>query len=327
MNATSESEGIVLVTGATGFVGTNLCQRLLKEGLKVRASVRQKPQDPIKDVEYVIINSIDGETNWSSSLKNVSVVFHLAARVHMMTDKAGNSLYEQTNTEGTLHLAREAQQAHVKHFIFASSIKVNGEENPTPYCETDNPAPFDDYAVSKWKAEEGLKNLSSQGEMGITILRFPLVYGPKVKANFLRLIGIVHKKLPLPFGSIQNKRSMIFLENLVDALFVTMGKKSSYNKTFLLSDGQDLSTRELVQILGKHMRYDPFLLPIPVPVLKFAGKITGKKEIITRLCDSLSVNGKSFRKELSWEPPFTVDQGLAKTVNWYLEQKSSTLPS
>ena len=302
----------VLVTGANGFVGRTLCGHLAEGGHIVVPVVRQA----CGLSGEVTVGNMNGETRWGSSLPACDAVVHLAARVHVMDDTSDNplALYRATNTEATLNLARQAAQAGVKRFVFISSIKVNGEGRDAPYRETDPPAPEDDYAVSKWEAEQGLQQIARETGLEVVILRPPLVYGPGVKANFRRLLDTVARGWPLPFGAIRNRRSLLYLGNFVDAIRACLEHPAAAGQTFLLDDGRPVSTPELVRAIAHAMGQPARLLPVPVGVLAFAGALLGKRAAVGRLPGSLHVDISAIRARLGWTPPYTMEAGLAATV-------------
>ncbi len=301
-----------LVTGATGFVGTALCAKLAASGVEVVPAVRSKSGL----LHEVVIGNLDASTDWQPALTGCDAVIHLAARVHVMNDAAQNPLaqYRSTNTEATLNLARQAAQAGVKRFVFISTIKVNGEGRDAPYRETDVPAPEDAYAITKWEAEQGLQRIAAETGLEVVILRPPLVYGPGVKANFLRLLRTVARGWPLPLGAIRNRRSLLYLGNFVDAIRVCVEHPAAAGQTFLLDDGEPVSTPELIRALARAMGRPPRLLAVPVGVLELAGALLGKRAAVARLAGSLFVDGSAIRSRLNWMPPYSLPQGLAVTV-------------
>lgn len=309
----------LLITGASGFVGRSLCVEAIRRGLCVRGAVRSRHQLPA-GVAPAIVGPIDGKTDWTDALKDVDVVIHLAARVHVMRETAGDPLAEflEVNLYGTENLARQAVRAGVKRFIYISSIKVNGESTEAhPFSETDNPNPQDPYAISKWQAEQALQRIAQETGLEVVIVRPPLVYGPEVKGNFARMLKVLAKGIPLPLASVRNLRSLIYVENLVDALITCATHPAAAGQTYLVSDGEDISTPDLLRQLGVAMGHPVRLFPCPPALLKLAGRWTGKGEQVERLLDSLRVDSSKIRRELNWTPPYTLEQGLRATAAWY----------
>ncbi len=315
----------VLVTGANGFIGRALCTRLLVEGWHVRGSVKSKKHLATlpAEVETVQVESIGLDTDWSRALPGIDVIVHLAARAHVMNNNVGDPLaaFREVNVDGTKSLAKMAANAGVKCFVFISSVKVNGEGKAIPYSEKDKPAPIEPYAVSKREAEQALNEIAEETGLEVVVLRSPLVYGPDVKANFLRLLKLVEKGVPLPLASIYNRRSLIYLGNLIDAIVAGIKHPKAAGQTYLVSDGEDIATPDLVRQIADAMGRPSRLFPVPVPILRFAGKIFGKIDSIERLIGSLTVNSSKIRRELDWRPPFTMEQGLRETAKWYLSSE------
>ena len=313
----------VLVTGATGFVGTALVSRLVDSGrFGVRAAVRRESGELLAVVEQVVAGNLTPNTDWQQALVGVDAVVHLAARVHVMNDTASDPLsaFRQVNVAGTERLARIAATKGVKRFVYISSVKVNGESCEKPFTEQSIPAPEDPYGVSKWETEQILHRVAEETGLEVVILRPPLVYGPGVKANFLSLFKIVDRGIPLPLAGINNQRSLIYLENLVDAIIKCIEHPNAANQTFLLSDGQDVSTPELIRMIASAMGKKPRLAPCPPVVLKFLGKLTGKSLEVKRLIGSLQIDNSKIKKVLNWQRPFTMEEGIAETVKWYLKR-------
>ena len=308
----------VLLTGANGFVGQELCSELLRHGHWVRGALRKNTGRLSKadEVEYVVVGSVDADTVWQPALMGCDVVVHLAARVHVMRDEVSDPLAEfrEVNTEGTLNLARQAAQAGVKRLVFVSSIKVNGEGRDDHYRETDAPAPEDAYAISKWEAELGLHRIAQETGLEVVILRPPLVYGPGVKANFLHLLRTVARGWPLPLGAIRNRRSLLYLGNFVDAIRVCVEHPGAAGQTFLLDDGQAVSTPELVRAVARAMGRPVRLLAVPIGLLRLVGMLLGKRAAVARLTGSLFVDSTSIRIRLGWTPPYSMEAGLVATV-------------
>lgn len=310
----------VLVTGGSGFLGQASANALMGQAdTTVRTTVRCAGYRNGPSAADVVIRSLSPTTDWSDALAGVDVVVHTAARVHMMNDHALDPLTEFriVNVEGTLNLARQAAAIGVKRFVFISSIKVNGEGARTgiPYTPDDSPAPEDAYGISKAEAEAGLKLVSQETGMEVVVIRPPLVYGPGVKGNFSSLLRLVTRGLPLPFGgATQNRRSLVALDNLVDLIMVCVKHPNAANQTFLVSDGNDLSTAELLQKIGVALQRPARLLYMPVGLLIWVATLLGKKAVAQRLLGSLQVDISKTRKLLGWEPPITVDEGLRRLV-------------
>ena len=312
---------IVLITGANGFIGCALCQRMVTDGWDVRVTVRSAERTANLPVglETRIVRSIGPDTEWNDVLEGVNTVIHLAARVHQMRDSGGDTLaaYREVNTSGTAQLARAAADCGVKRLVYASTIKVNGPGSAAPYNEKDLPSPVEPYDISKWEAEQVLQMVANETGLDIVVMRFPLVYGPGVRANFLQLMNAVKRGMPLPLGNIRNRRSIIYLENLVDALVLTACHPKASRETFLVSDGRDLSTPELVNLIAAAMEKRVILLPVPPSILKILGTLLGKGGEVERLTTSLFADTSKIRSVLSWRPPFNTEEGIGKTVHWF----------
>lgn len=310
-----------LVTGGSGFVGRPLCGELLRQGWQVVAASRSFCQLPA-GVELATVGTIDGETNWTDALRGVEVVIHLAARVHIMRDEAAGQLaeFQVINVAGTLNLAKQAFKAGARRFVYLSSIKVNGEKTlpGQRFMEEDVPAPFDAYAISKHDAEVGLRKLAQQTGLEIVIIRPPLIYGAGVKANFLHMLHWLHKGVPLPFGSINNYRSLVALDNLLDLIVVCLKHPAAANQTFMVSDGEDLSTSDLLRRMGAALGVSTWLLPVPQAMLEAGFKIVGKSELAQRLCGSLQVDITKASRMLGWKPLVSVDEAFRRTAEHFL---------
>jgi nucleoside-diphosphate-sugar epimerase len=306
-----------LLTGANGFVGKALSTELWRHGHVVRAATRSA-MTAQKDIEQVLVAAIDSNTQWAPALHEVNVVIHLAARVHVMGDRVANPLatFRQINTQGTLNLARQAAAAGVKRFVFISSVKVNGESTQPgqPFTESDATNPQDAYGVSKQEAEQGLRTIAAQTGMEVVIIRPPLVYGPGVKANFAALMRAVQRGWPLPLGAIHNQRSLVALDNLVDFIMTCCTHVQAANQTFLVSDGQDLSTTQLVRGMARAAGVPARLLPVPVWALHAGARLFGKGNAVQRLCGNLQVDISKARQLLGWTPPVSVDEGLRRAM-------------
>jgi nucleoside-diphosphate-sugar epimerase len=317
----------MLVTGATGFVGRAVCDYLLAKGLSVRAGVRSPDEHLPSTVEQVVVHAIDRHTDWREALDGINIVIHLAARVHVMKDQAKDPLaaFCEINELGTQKLATQAAQAGDVRFVYISSIKVNCENTPheRTVSELDPPVPKDAYGISKLRAEQALRSIERETGMPVTILRPPLIYGPGVRANFRALLGLVWKGLPLPLGKVRNRRSMIYLGNLVDAIFHCALDSRAAGETFLLADGQDVSTPELINKLAVAMHRPNRLFNFPVSTLKMLAALMGKSSSLDRLTQSLAVDSSYIGNQLNWSPPYTLDQGLQETATWYMSQLHS----
>ncbi|HPW30957.1 MAG TPA: SDR family oxidoreductase [Rhodoferax sp.] len=307
----------ILVTGGVGFVGRALCQKVASQDFDLMVAVRVESPS-IQSGSNVCIPSLDEQTDWSLALFEVDAVIHLAARVHVMHEVSKDPLtaFRKTNVLGTLNLARQAAAAGVRRFVFISSVKVNGEETHSlrPFCENDLPAPQDPYAVSKWEAEQGLRAIAADTGMEVVIIRPPLVYGPGVRANFSALLRAVSIGLPLPLGAIQNQRSLIALDNLVDFIVTCTTHANAANQTFLISDGEDLSTPELICRIAHALNKKPHLFSMPIWSLNAFARLLGKRNALQRLSGNLQVDISKARSFLDWVPPISVDEGLRRTV-------------
>lgn len=308
---------VVMVTGANGFVGTALCTELILRGYDTIAASRYPAKHP--QCTYFPVKTLDSHTDWRPELPAGGVVVHLAGRAHVLNDTASDplALFRATNTDATANLARQAAAAGVKRFILASSVKVNGEGRDVPYTEDDDPQPTDPYGLSKAEAEDCVREVASGSGMEATILRFPLVYGPDVKANFLNLMSLIDRGWPLPFGGIMNSRSMLYVGNLTDAVIACMTSPRAANETFLLSDTADLSTSELAlhiaQALGRPARF----FSVPKRVIQIAGRCIGKEAELQRLLGSLTVDSRKFCRAVKWVPPHTPRSGIEHTASWF----------
>ncbi|MFA5826011.1 MAG: SDR family oxidoreductase [Gallionellaceae bacterium] len=307
----------MLVTGASGFVGRTLCAELVRRGHSVRAALRTPDNFDIAGCETIRISEIDSHTDWNHALHGVTTVIHLAARVHVMRDDASDPLEEfrRVNVAGTEHLARSAAMSGVKRFVYVSSIKVNGEETSGEkvFTEADVPSPQDPYGVSKWEAEQALHRVSQETGLEVVIVRPPLVYGPGVKGNFAQMLKVLSKNIPLPLASINNLRSLVYVGNLADVLILCAMHPAAAGQTYLLSDGEDVSTSELLRQLGAALGHPARLFSCPPVILSLSGRLIGKSDQIGRLLGSLRVDSGKIRRELSWNPPYTLGEGLKNT--------------
>ncbi|TVP54350.1 MAG: SDR family oxidoreductase [Halomonadaceae bacterium] len=308
----------VLVTGATGFVGRRLLEVLNQQpDTKVLAAVRQ-PQNLQRGIAQARIAGLDPQTDWQSALTGVTEVVHLASRVHVMNETVHDPLkaFRKVNVAGTLALAEQAANAGVKRFIFISTIKVNGErtEPGQPFTHQDRPAPQDPYGISKAEAEAGLRQLARNSAMEVVILRPPLIYGPGVKANFARMVRWVQRGVPLPLGRTNNLRSLLALDNLVDLIITCLSHPRAGNQTFLVSDGEDVSTTVLLQKIAGAMGTSSRLLPVPSGLVWVLVKVLRREDIYQRLFSSLQLDSSFTRQTLDWTPPLSLDQGLQQVV-------------
>jgi nucleoside-diphosphate-sugar epimerase len=311
----------ILVTGSNGFIGHPLCLELLKQGWQVRGSVHA--QRGLKLIEdQTVSGPIDGKTVWHHSLQGIDRVIHLAARVHVMKDTATDPLaaFLTVNFHGAVNLARQAAECGVKRFIYLSTVKVNGESSQFPFRESDPPHPRDAYAISKYRAELALGEIGRETGLETVIIRPPLVYGPGVKANFLRLLQWVDKGLPLPLASVQNRRSLVSINNLIDFICCCLVHPTAGGQTYFVSDGSDLSTPDLLKNIASAMGKSPRLFSCPLAILRLFGGLVGYSAEFNRLCSSLRINIDKADKELGWQPPYAVSQGVKRTVQWYLRE-------
>lgn len=308
----------ICITGANGFVGRALCDSLVAQGREFRPVVRTSCER-IGGTIPLTVGDIGAHTDWSSVVDGAAEVVHLASRVHVMKESGDDvaSAYREANTQGTLRLARQAAAAGVRRFVFVSSVKVNGEERDEPYSENDQPAPIGPYATSKWDAERGLSEIADRSGMEVVVIRPPLVYGPGVKANFLRMMRWLHRGMPLPFGAVRNKRSLVSIANLVDFIVTCVDHSAAANQTFLVSDGVDLSTSELLVHLANALEVKARLIDVPVSVLSLGATILGQGELLRRLCGSLRVDSMKANRLLRWSPPLSVDAGLKEAADHY----------
>lgn len=332
LQPTASQQPLIMITGANGFVGRRLSLHLHEQGFPLRLCTRRawslyepKPADNSEskaEIRYHSLGNFTAQSDWSSVLKEHSrvpdVVIHCAARVHVMNDTAADPLaaFRAVNRDLSLQLAQQAAAAGVKQFIYLSSVKVNGEQTHAghPFRETDTPAPSDPYGISKYEAELALLELGARTGMAVTIIRPPLVYGQGVAANFLSMLRWVRKGVPLPLGAIKNRRSLVYLGNLVDFIRHCIGHPAAAQQCFLISDDHDLSTTELLRAAAKAQDRPARLLPVPSALLYFGASLLGKRAIADRLCGSLQVDISKAKKELQWKPPYSVEDGLRDSV-------------
>ena len=308
----------VVMTGATGFIGRQLQVRLDVNSYVAISTQRRAQSGFTASLNSFVIGDINDTTNWSAALHGADAVVHLAARVHVMRDRSHDPLTEFrcVNTDGTLNLARQAAAAGVRRFVYLSSIKVNGEatHDGCPFTPNDLAAPQDPYGISKHEAEVGLRTIARTTGMQVVIIRPTLVYGAGAKGNFKSLMKLVARGLPLPLASIHNRRSLVGIDNLVDFIITCLEHPAAANETFLVSDGEDLSTPDLIRRIARAMNRPARLLPVPKSVLMAAAAILGKRDMAQRLCGSLQVDISKARTLLGWNPPVSVDEGLRRAV-------------
>jgi len=337
----------ILVTGVGGFVGRPLCKELFHRGYQVRAAMRSHGQLSANG-ETVTVGEINAETKWADALRGVDAVIHLAARVHVMKDKAADPLAEflKVNLYGTSNLAQQAASAGVKRFVYVSSVKVNGERTLSPnpsdittshstrrqirqvagyplgegksvFFESDEPNPQDPYGVSKWRAEQDLQRIAHETGLEVVIVRPPLVYGPGVKGNFIRLLAAIDRGIPLPLAGANNVRSLVYVGNLVDALIACATHPAAAGQTYLVSDGEDVSTARLAEKIASALGRNSRSFYFPPGLLRAAATLLGRAEQMDRLFGSLRVSDEKIRGELGWQPPYSMEQGLRATADWY----------
>ncbi|SEO80355.1 Nucleoside-diphosphate-sugar epimerase [Aquisalimonas asiatica] len=308
----------MLVTGATGFVGGAVVERLAADGRRVPVAGSRRSVSVPEGAELAVTPSLGAEADWSGALQGVEAVVHTAARVHVMDESAADPLaeYRRANVDGTLALAQQAAHAGVRRFVFVSSIKVNGEQTSpgSSFSAADAPAPVDPYGVSKAEAEAALFALGRQTGMEIVVVRPPLVYGPGAGGNFARMVRWVGKGVPLPLGAVNNRRSLVGLNNLVDLLVTCLDHPAAVNQVFLAGDGEDFSTAGLVRRVAAAMGRNPRLLPVPPAILRIVARSLGRGDMAQRLLDSLQVDISHTRETLGWAPPVSVDEGLRRAV-------------
>lgn len=303
----------IILTGANGFVGLRLLSQLEQRSkFQAVGLCRHLPQKRISS-ELLAVGDLQ-QANLSALLPGVDVLIHVAARAHIMKDEVGDPLaeYRRVNVKGTMSLAQQGVAAGVKRFVFISSIGVNGGINSYPFCADDQPNPAEPYAQSKWEAEQGLMQLAAETGMEVVIIRPPLVYGPSAPGNFGSLVRWIKKGVPLPFGAIHNKRSLVGIDNLVDLIIQCVDHPAAANQVFLAGDGEDLSTTELLRGVGNAMGKPARLIPVPAGMLQLGATLLGKKAMAQRLLGSLQVDISKTCELLDWKPPYTVEEGLKR---------------
>lgn len=309
----------ILVTGANGFIGQHVCEELVRRGHTVSAVVRRPKYAPAETIE-IVIGDIGPDTEWGSSLEGQDAIIHLAASVHVLHDTGdfSNEKYFSVNTQGTLQLAKAAEAAKVKTFLFLSTVKVNGERTvDRPFTVDDVPYPQGGYGVSKYKAELGLSKLASTSDMNIVSIRTPLVYGPGVKGNFQRLLKIASKNIPVPLGSVKNIRTMVSVWNLVDLFCYYLDANVRESSLTMVADPEGLSTPQLYRSLASALNKPVRVVPVPMSFLRVAGRLFGRRDEVARLTESLEVIAGSTSPLFTWSAPLTAHEGIRKTVeNW-----------
>ena len=312
----------MLVTGANGFLGRALCSVLEHSDHQLIRTVRSSTTP-----WEVSVGDVNEHTEWDQFLDSgVDVVVHLAGQQVFGDGKATDgktNLFYQTNALGTKNLAHKCALYGVKRFVFVSTLKVLGEGKDEPYRNSNLVVPFNAYAISKWEAEQILWQIAAETGMEVVVLRPPLVYGPGVKGNFLRLMQAIDKRRPLPLGAIHNRRSFIYLGNLVDAIQLCITHPKAAGKTILPSDGDDVSTPELVRRIAAALERKPFMLPVPATWIRGLGRVMGKQAAVDRLLGSLCVDDPTLREELGWTPPYTMQAGLEATASWYRKTRAN----
>ena len=306
----------IMVTGASGFVGTSLCNRLSSLGIKFSGTVRKKTRP-----EQFEIGELSAQTDWSEALTDCDVIIHLAARVHVMKDTSHDPLaaFRAVNVDATLNLAKQALRCGVKRFVYVSSVKVNGEETISKsFTAFDVPAPIDPYGQSKLEAEIELRALLYQSGLELVIIRPPLVYGPGVRANFFKLMQLVKMSVPLPLGAIHNKRSMVALDNLLDLLITCAHHPAAAGQIFMVSDDHDVSISELLRLLSSGMDQRSLLLPVPAWMIAGVATLMGKSASANRLLGSLQVDIAHTKSTLDWQPVVSMPDALRETVEHFL---------
>jgi len=323
----------VLVTGASGFAGRVVCRRLIESGYTPRAGLRDAKQWSGLQAatrgltEFAFLGGLGVNSDLGPAFADVSAVVHLAARVHQVRDDAADPMkeYRRTNVDGTREIALAAVEQGVRRMVFVSTVKVNGESTcGNRFTEDDPPSPQDWYSISKWEAEEVLRSISAKTGLEVVIVRPPLIYGPEVRANFYALVKFAHqfahRGIPIPLPDTNNRRSLLGVENLADFLVRCISHPKAANQTFMVSDGEDVSTRELIVRLAGALGRPARFLPVPGLGLRMAAKVAGKEPALNRLLGSLAVDSGKARRTLGWRPPATLDEGLAATARWYLDR-------
>jgi nucleoside-diphosphate-sugar epimerase len=323
--------GRILVTGADGFVGSALTTQLQECGYIVRAAVRTihasraRRRPSCTALECITLSDDSSDDETKDALKDVQTLVHLAARVHIMSDVSANPLHDfrRVNVRWTERRARLAVRQGVSRLVFLSSVKVNGEQTTLPFTEQDTPHPEDPYGLSKWEAEQVIARVSAETGLETVIVRSPLVYGSEVQGNFLQLLKIIDSGIPLPFAAVHNQRSLIYRKNLLEALIQCVNVSRAAGETYLVSDGEDLSTPELIRRLGTALGVRVRLLKVPTAMLRCTASMLGKRNMIDRLVGSLQVDSSKIRRQLGWRPCWDVEAGILEVASWFRAQASS----
>ena len=307
------------MTGAAGFLGRELLSQLVSRGhFDVRGLTRREPMEPVAGAKYLSSGDISLLTEWQAPVAGIDVIVHAAGRAHLLNDSSADPLtaFRRVNVKGTLKLAQQAAAMGVRRFVFLSSVGVNGVQTASgkAFKEADQPQPHNAYALSKWEAEQGLLHIANETELEVVIIRPPLVYGRNAPGNFGSLQSIVRRGYPLPLGSVHNQRSLVALDNLVDFIVTCITHPQAANQTFLVSDGQDLSTTELVRGMAQAAGVPARLLPVPVWALQAGATLMGKGDVVQRLCGNLQVDISKARSVLGWVPPVSVEEGLRRAM-------------
>ncbi|MDT8388521.1 MAG: NAD-dependent epimerase/dehydratase family protein [Thiogranum sp.] len=317
----------ILVTGANGFIGRMLVRELQRRGYNTCCAVRSHSEPDVVDTDLIEVGEVDASTDWSRALVGVDIVIHLVGRAHILDDTAVDprAAFNAVNRDGTRRLAESAATAGVRRIVYVSSIGVNGDHTDTQQAFTEEMAavPHNDYAASKYAAEQALAEIANRTGLETVILRPPLVYGPGNPGNFLRLLQLVDKGVPLPLGSVRNQRSMIYVANLVDALIAAAFRTEAAGRLYLVSDDELVATPQLISDLAGLMGKPTRIWPLRVGALRLAAKCTGKSDELEKLIGSLVIDSRKIRRELEWAPPFTQHAGLAETVHWFREKGNS----
>ena len=310
----------ICITGANGFIGKTLCKSIKAPDNHIRGFVRARDLvNNFSETEYISVGDISSKTNWKDHLKGFDCIIHCAGLTHQMSSIKNKNVYNLVNTDGTKRLAEHAVEVGVKRLVFLSSVKVNGESTyktntKQKFSHKNTPNPQDPYAISKLEAEKVLWKISSRTDLEVVVVRLPLVYGNGVKGNLARLIKLVRSGIPLPLSLIKNQRSMIGIDNLVDLLIRCIDHPEAKGKTFLASDGEDLSTPELIKFIASSMGRKANLFPLPIFILKFLGSVFGKSEEINRLVGSLSIDNSYTKEILNWNPPLSIEKSIRRMV-------------